>query len=79
MYSKQSVSRSLLPAASPETSRRTLLKGSAAGGLVVGLTLVSGRGFAAAGSPGAARRFRSPPIPIHPSPTPSCASRPTTR
>ena len=52
MYSKQSVSRSLLPAASPETSRRTLLKGSAAGGLVVGLTLVSGRGFAAAGSPG---------------------------
>ena len=52
MYSKQSVSRSLLPAVSPEPSRRTLLKGSAAGGLVLGLTLVSGRGFAAAGSPG---------------------------
>ena len=53
MYFKQSVSRSLLPAVPPETSRRALLKGSAAGGLVLGLTLVSGRGFAAnEGSPG---------------------------
>ncbi len=52
MYSKPSVSRSLLSAVAPETSRRALLKGSAAGGLVLGLTLVSGRGFAGEGSPG---------------------------
>ena len=52
MISKQSASRSLLPVEPPLASRRAILRGSAAGGLVLGLTLVSGRGFAADGSPG---------------------------
>ena len=52
MYSKTSASSALLPIESPLASRRAILRGSAAGGLVLGLTLVSGRGFAADGSPG---------------------------
>ena len=52
MISKQSASPALLPVEPPLASRRAILRGSAAGGLVLGLTLVSGRGFAADGSPG---------------------------
>ncbi|WP_158808156.1 xanthine dehydrogenase family protein molybdopterin-binding subunit [Beijerinckia sp. L45] len=53
MYAKTTESLlPTLPAETPQASRRTVLRGSAAGGLVLGLTLVSGRGFAADGSPG---------------------------